>query len=341
MYVYMLSKQDKLYFIDLFSGPGGLTAGLKKSGFTPLLAIDNDKDACATYKDNNSEANVICEDINNINIMEIKRITKGKKISLLCGGSPCQSFSTIGLRKPDDPRGKLFFKFIDYARELNPDFLIFENVKGILSFKNGKVVKDIISLFKKVGYTINYSLIDCSNLGMCQKRERVIFVGTKDRKLLIPSPKKQPARLIDIIGDLENLSSSLLEQQSVKQRNIDLERIKYIPEGSYFRNNRKGGLKNDIFPSSKLYLKNGEGKTQKYHKLSRTSQTPTVLTNWYTVRTVAHYQNRPLTIQEVARIQSFEDGYKFFGDIKSIYKQIGNAVPPALGQYIGEKLIGN
>ncbi len=325
-----------MYFIDLFSGPGGLSNGLMKAGFIPLLAIDNDPDACATYKINHPDAEVLCSDITDLEIRKVKRIVGKKKITILCGGSPCQSFSTIGLRNPDDPRGKLFLEIFKYAKIFKPKYVVFENVKGILSFNSGKIVEEIYDLYSSIGYNVTHKIIDCSKLGMCQKRERVIFIASLNKSLDLQLPNENPLTLEDVIGDLNTIKEPVYNHDFIKPTDIDIERIKYIPEGRYFRNNRIGGVKNNIFPSSKLYLKEGEGKTQKYYKLSRRAQTPTVLTNWYTMRTVSHYENRPLTAREVARIQSFPDNFIFKGNLRSIYRQIGNAVPPLLGEYIGE-----
>lgn len=327
-----------MYFIDLFSGPGGLTSGLKTAGLKPVIAIDSDKDACATYKINNPEVNVINRDINLIDPIKLKEELGDIKIDLICGGSPCQSFSTIGLRKKNDPRSNLFFQFVRFAEVFNPDFLVFENVKGILSYQNGKVIKHIRTLLKKQGYTLNYSLINCLDIGMTQRRERVIFVAHKKSVFKFPEIKKfnNVVPLKEIIGDIEDVQLDIPNHEYVEPRKLDLDRITYIPEGKYFRNNRKGGVKNDIFPSSNLFLKEGEGKTQKYYKLSKYTTTPTVLTNWYSVRAVGHYNNRPLTAREVARIQSFPDSFVFTGNLKSIYKQLGNAVPPKLAEYVGK-----
>ncbi len=333
----MLKNQSKLHFIDLFCGPGGLSKGLEKAGFSSLIAIDNDPDACDTYQLNHPETKVLCEDITKLDIKTVKSIIGNKKVTLLCGGSPCQAFSTIGLRNPSDLRSKLFFEFIDYAIALEPDYLVFENVKGILSIENGKLIKKIYKLFESIGYTLNHKIMDCSQLEMCQKRERVIFIGSRFGKVDFNSPYGQPKNLIDIIGDISN-NSTLPNHQYIQPYKLDLDRIKYIPEGKFFRNNRPSGLKNKIFPYEKLYLKDGEGKTQKYFKLSRFSTTPTVLTNWYSIRYVAHYKNRPFTAREVARIQGFDDNYIFSGQLQSVYKQIGNAVPPPLGFYVGEIL---
>lgn len=123
------------------------------------------------------------------------------------------------------------------------------------------------------------------------------------------------------------------------QRKIDLERGKYIPEGRHIRSITPCGLKNDIFPDKRLYLKFGESMKQKYWRLHRNKPSETVLTDWHTMRSKIHYEQlRPPSVREVARLQSFPDSFVFTGTIIQKYIQIGNAVPVLMAYSIAKAI---
>jgi DNA (cytosine-5)-methyltransferase 1 len=134
----------------------------------------------------------------------------------------------------------------------------------------------------------------------------------------------------------------LYNHQTKKQRKIDLERGKYIPEGRHIRSITPCGLKNDIFPDEDLYLKEGEMKKQRYWRLDRSRPSETVITDWSNMRAKIHYEQlRPPSVREVARLQSFQDDFIFIGKIEDMYKEIGNAVPPLLAFSIAESIKKN
>ena len=247
-----------------------------------------------------------------------------------------------------------------------------ENVRGLLSTKNEgniKVLDIILNEFNKIGYVVNYKILCSADYGVPQVRERLIFIGHKNKKIKFPSPshKNQWIPLIDAIQNLPNLNNKdlgepskqikilstnqyqkeilgvnnnhvLLNHQIIKQQEIDIERGKYIPEGRYFRST-KGGLKNSIFPKKELYLSENSSKQQKYCRLDRNLPSWTVLTDWYTMRQKIHpYENRAFSVRELARIQSFPDNFVFNGNLKEQYKQIGNAVPVLLARKIAKEI---
>jgi DNA (cytosine-5)-methyltransferase 1 len=177
--IYMDSKnfnisEQKYTFIEVCAGGGGLSSGLIKSGFTPVLLNDNNKDCCKTLKHNHPNTNIILGSMDKIDYTQYVN-----KIDLLTGGVPCQSFSQSGLRKGlDDPRGDLMMKFIEILNFIKPKIFMIENVKGLLTHDNGNTIKKIIDQLNNNGlYNINYKCLDSSKYDVPQKRERVFIVG--------------------------------------------------------------------------------------------------------------------------------------------------------------------
>jgi len=138
------------------------------------------------------------------------------------------------------------------------------------------------------------------------------------------------------------IGMKLRDHRTKPQRKIDLERGKYIPEGRHIRSITPCGLKNDIFPDKRLYLKFGESMKQKYWRLDRNRLSETVLTDWYTMRFKIHYEQlRSPSVREVARLQSFPDSFIFTGSIIQKYRQIGNAVPVLMAYSIAKTIKRN
>lgn len=162
--------QTQPTFIEVCAGAGGLSSGLMKSGFVPLLLNDNNKDCCATLKKNHPGANVVCASMDVIDFTPFVG-----KVDLLTGGVPCQSFSQAGTRKGlEDPRGDLMMKFAAILKQLRPRTFMIENVKGLLTHEGGETIKKIIGALNADGfYDIQYKCLDASHYGVPQKRERV------------------------------------------------------------------------------------------------------------------------------------------------------------------------
>ena len=120
-------------FIDLFSGAGGLSHGLSKAGMNCLVGIDFLKPAIETFKHNHKNSHAICGDLREIETKDIKKLIKNRKVHLVCGGPPCQGFSTIGTNDADDSRNHLFMQYVKFVKDFNPNYILIENVTGLLS----------------------------------------------------------------------------------------------------------------------------------------------------------------------------------------------------------------
>jgi DNA (cytosine-5)-methyltransferase 1 len=324
-------NQDKKYtFIEVCAGGGGLSSGLIKSGFIPVLLNDNNNDCCKTLKRNHPDANIICSSMDTIDYSKYI-----DKVDLLTGGVPCQSFSQAGLRKGlEDPRGDLMLKFIDILNLIKPKIFMIENVKGLLTHNNGDTIKKIINILNKNNlYNITYKCLDASKYDVPQKRERVFIIGilkSINHSFEFPKESIQKKILKDVLYNVPISNGATYNQEKQKL-------FKMIPQGGCWVN-----LPENL---QKEYLGNsynsGGGKRGILYRLSMEKPSLTLLCTPSQKQTERCHplEERPLTIREYARIQTFDDNYEFIGSINSQYKQIGNAVPVELSRHIGKELI--
>jgi DNA (cytosine-5)-methyltransferase 1 len=317
-------------FIEVCAGGGGLSSGLIKSGFTPLLLNDNNSDCCKTLKYNHPHANVICGSMDKIDYSQYV-----DKVDLLTGGVPCQSFSQAGLRKGlDDPRGDLMMKFIEILNFIKPKIFMIENVKGLLTHDQGKTIQKIIETLNQNNlYNISYKCLDASKYDVPQKRERVFIVGVLkeiNRSFEFPNESENKKVLKDVLYDVPFSNGAKYNEEKIKL-------FKMIPQGGCWVN-----LPENL---QKEYLGNsynsGGGKRGILYRLSMEKPSLTLLCTPSQKQTERCHplEERPLTIREYARIQTFDDSYEFIGSLNSQYRQIGNAVPVELAKYMGNSLL--
>ncbi len=344
---------SKYTFVDLFCGAGGLSTGLEKAGFKGLLACDYNKSAIDTMNINHPGSINIVEPVQNLTKKKLKNLIGDRKVNLVCGGPPCQGFSTIGLGDPDDERNSLFKNFIKVIKILNPDFVLFENVTGLLSKKNEKTLEAILTSFSKIGYQSHLNMMQAQQFGVAQKRRRTIIIAHKPN-FNYSFPKatfdiesggkyKKPQTLGD---EFKKIKKSMIKNDKMHDlesaqisKKIDLQRIQKIPEGGKIRYEKdelkylpkklRLGLNWDDIHESRL-------RENHYHRLSRRLPSPTINTHNH------HYfhpiEDRKLTLREFALLQSFPIDYQFSGSRNSIIRQIGNAVPPRFAQALGESI---
>lgn len=214
--------------IDLFAGVGGLSLGLKMANIEPLIGIENDKSCIEALNYNFPSKIIIGKDIRNISKNEMLDYLGSIEVDVLAGGPPCQGFSLIGLRDPNDERSRLVFEFIRFAKELQPKFIVMENVPGMLSAQGGEFIKELINVFDEVGYNIRLPIkvLNAADYGVPQNRKRVFILGSrKDIKILpeYPLPTYMNIRenkvdiflgnlpktptVLEAIGDLPNIDN--------------------------------------------------------------------------------------------------------------------------------------
>ena len=170
----MNSNNENYTLISLFSGAGGMDLGFKQAGFNILWANDFNEDATITYK-NNIGNHIVLGDITNISNNQIP-----DNSDVIIGGFPCQGFSVANTkRNMEDQRNFLYKQMLRIIKDKKPKIFVAENVKGLLSMENGKVIKMIKNDFEKIGYKTDYKVLNAADYGVPQARERVIIIGNR------------------------------------------------------------------------------------------------------------------------------------------------------------------
>lgn len=351
---------DNRDVISLFSGAMGLDIGLAKAGLNVVIGQDFDASCVKTMRANGHK--VLEGDIREIEPQQLLSLT-GLHIGepfLICGGPPCQPFSTAGKRLGiNDPRGSLFMDFIRMIDYIRPRFFVMENVKGIMSAplkhvplaerddkdpeqRLGTVLDVILSEFNKLGYKTVYGVLDAVNYGVPQFRERFVLIGSRDNEdIFLPIPthfqkhQNQEYQWKSVRSVIEDLEFDSGECATLSDERLKF--LKMVPEGGNWRD-----LPEDIIPIAMggAYTSGG-GKVGFYRRLSYDQPSPTVVTSPVQKATMMCHptQNRPLSVKEYARIQQFPDNWIFTGTTAAKYRQIGNAVPVGLAEAIGKAVI--
>lgn len=312
--------------ISLFTGAGGLDLGFRTVGYRELMASDIMQQARTSYLFNNPNVPYLLGDVRQLTIEEIKHQIGKQQVDVIIGGPPCQGFSNMGNKNSADPRNYLFESYVRIVNALRPKLFLFENVKGLCTMFEGRFLRNVIEQFIGIGYNIHYSILDSSEYGVPQKRERVILVGTLlERQFFFPKPSMDSIGDLKAYGNVGEAIDDLADKGEEVPNHIALchsekviRRYQMIPEGGKLP-------KPELLPED-IRRKNF-GIT--YTRLDRKSLSPTIVpgNNALPVHPVL---NRSLTPREAARIQSFPDSYVFMGDRRSQCIQVGNAVPPLL-----------
>jgi len=340
-----MKSNKKLNFIDLFSGAGGLSCGLELAGMKCLLGVDMDKNAIETFKNNHHDAKTFCGSVTELSKLKIKELTSNQEIHAVVGGPPCQGFSTVGLGDPKDKRNFLFKEFIRIVKIVNPNFIVIENVTGLLAKKNEKALVSIFKVFTDMGYNVDVQVLSSENYGVPERRRRTIILGSKsNRHILFPDMTKQIKTVGDVLKNLKSPDGKIfnhdIEAAKIKSA-LDVARIACIPEG---RGIRYEIDEKSFFKSKKLKLgvnwkelREKRFRQTKYQRLDRKKPSPTIMTHRHNY--FHPTENRYLTQREAAAIQSFPNDFIFSGTLSAQWRQIGNAVPPLLGKAIGLSLL--
>ena len=308
---------ERIKVASLFCGCGGMDLGVL-GGFTFLgkeypnnpfeivYAVDFDE-YCTKIYNENFKHKCLVKDVRDINVKELP------EFDMLIGGFPCQSFSISAQNPPrlgyKDERGMLFFEMVKILKEKQPRFFIAENVKGILSANEGKAFPMIINEFRDAGYHVMHKLLNASDYGVPQKRERVIIIGFLNKEdysvFRYPSKIKREDRKVlgDVILSEENHNESLFfSDKAVAGMMAVRDKM------------NKGRAQNLEEPCNTI--------SAHLAKVSLNSTDPVLIVDG---------RFRRFSSREAARIQSFPDSFKL--DTVSQgrqYKAIGNAVPPVM-----------
>lgn len=169
----------KLKFLDLFAGIGGFRLGLERAGHECVGYVEWDKYARKSYEAiHNTEGEWTRNDITSVTDNEWREL-RGS-VNIVVGGSPCPSFSIAGKRLGfEDTRGTLFFQYANAVKQIQPEYFLFENVKGLVSHDKGKTIRTVLSTFDEIGYAVDFDILNSKYYGVPQNRERIFIVGKR------------------------------------------------------------------------------------------------------------------------------------------------------------------
>ena len=339
----MKKRKKKIEVVDLFSGVGGLTYGLRSAGLAVLAGVDNDSSCEYAYTKNNS-AKFICSDISKFDFKILNKIYSKNSIKVLVGCAPCQPFSSHAFKlhkDKTDSRWNLLDHFIRGIKVVNPDIVSMENVRGVT---DTDVFKNFVKQLKKLDYNVDYKVVYAPNFGVPQNRSRLILLASKLGPISIPGEthtKKNYVTVADIISELPHLNageSSVKDplHQAKKLAPINMKRMRQSKQGGTWRDWDKRLLPN-------CYKKEtGLSYMSVYGRMSWDEVSPTITTQFTSFgsgRFGHPEQDRALSIREGALLQTFPPDYDFGKwPHGKIARHIGNAVPPRLGEVIGKQI---
>ena len=314
-------KESNLTSADLFCGAGGMAKGFEIAGFNQLCGMDWFKEAAMTYKHNFShpliEGDITNPEVKSEFINTIKKQLNGKPLTVLSGGFPCQGFSMSGSRIVEDERNSLYKDMLEIINELQPEFVVAENVKGLRSMLGGMVEDKIVKDIGNMGYKVNVTVLNSADYYVPQKRERVIFIANRINKTNYhPEPLIKPDSYI-----------------TTKQAIEDLLMVDDDKDFNHLRTKHSDDMKrrlSSVLEGESLY----ENYSDSWKKCPWNDASCTIKENHGGVN-IHPVESRVITVREMARLQSFPDDFIFKGPKSKQMVQVGNAVPPLLAKAIG------
>ena len=339
--------------ISLFTGAGGMDVGFEKAGVEVIWANEINREASETYKLNHPHTAIVNDDINN----QIEFLSQFEnRVDLVFGGPPCQGFSVAGKMDPNDERSQLVWSFLDVVKVTKPKVFVLENVKALAKLEKwSEVRKKIYSISQDLGYTCIPFLLNATEYGVPQKRERVFFIGIKDDlffedslKFLLVKNKVKAKTIRETLFDLGVSGTERNPDTCTAKITFATKPImrKSAYSGMYFNGQGRpididgyantlpasmGGNKTPFVDEEYLYGTAKSNWVEGYHQKLVDGYKPQF--------EEAPSRLRRLTIKEAARIQTFPDDYIFYGSKGRIYTQIGNAVPCELAYAVAKSVV--
>lgn len=327
-------RSSKPTAIDLFAGCGGSAVGLKRAGFQTLLAVEWDESCCETFKANISPRILQCA---------IQEVETFPPCDLLVGGPPCQGFSNLGERVPNDPRRQLWRHFMRAVQDAKPLIFVMENVPPLLKSAE---CQEICSQAEALGYRVEGRILNAAFYGTPQQRKRAFVIASRIGIPVFPKPTHRdpgkqatfetqglpPWRTVkDAIADLPAKPDEQNWHIGRNPTEKSLKRYGHIPAGG-----NRWDLPRELMPE--CWKRKTKGGTDLFGRLWWDRPSVTIRTEFYKPekgRYLHPVHNRPITHREAARLQGFDDDFQFIGKRISVGIQIGNAVPPPLAYEIG------
>ncbi|SDI50175.1 DNA (cytosine-5)-methyltransferase 1 [Actinokineospora alba] len=334
--------------IDLFAGCGGMTSGFVAAGFTPVLAVEHNLHAAATYAANFGEDHVRWADI--------ATVTDIPRADVIIGGPPCQGFSNLGARDVEDPRNKLWKEYLRFVRAARPRAFVIENVDRFLASAEFALLQaETAPGGLLADYTLTPGVLLAADFGVPQRRKRAFVIGSRVGPIPLPAAAGEWPGVRTVLSGLpETPARTTLPSSSVEffgqrvpgrfksadlhlGRNptaLSLERYRAIPPGG-----GRFDLPDHLLP--RCWREKKTGTTDVMGRMRWDAPSLTIRTEFYKPEKGQYLHpewHRPITHLEAARLQTFPDTFEWCGSKIEIARQIGNAVPPHLATALATHL---
>lgn len=347
-------SQRQLLYADLFCGAGGLSLGFRRSGFREVFAADHWDAAVATYRKNLFEGvreTLISSDIDI------------PAVDAIIGGPPCQGFSSAGARVNGDHRNSLVGVFSQIVARVKPPVFVFENVEGFLTAEGGGRVLDLLEPAIAAGYRIHLRKINAANYGVPQHRKRVLAIGGLGFDPGFPEPTTfaYGAPGAEALGHglpptpsvadaLQGLPEPSTNEPGVPQGHVrrylsdtDRKRVAHLRQGMTMRDLPKELQHESFRRRANRRVRDGtpterRGGAPSGLRRLVAAEPSKAITGGARSEFVHPLEDRPLTIRECARLQTFPDDFEFCGNASTQMQLIGNAVPPQLAEQIAKSV---
>ena len=333
---------------DFFCGAGGLTRGLLDAGIKVVAGFDCDECCRSTYEHNNPGARFVQADIREIrlNDLAVKGRLRRYDDVLFAGCAPCQPFSPQ--RKGNGRRhdATLLSEFGRLVEAALPGYVLIENVPGIAKVRGFSSFRRFLHMLEANGYLYAHGILDAKRYGVPQNRSRLVLLAIRHLQASLPEPKYgsslRPFRtVLQVIShfpviDAGECHPDIPNHVAASISELNLERLRHTPHDGGDRRSWPKCLRLECHKG------NYEGHTDVYGRMSWNSPAPALTGRCHSISNGRYghpEQDRAISLREAAALQSFPDGYVFFGSNKHIAQQIGNAVPVRLAEYLGKHIL--
>ncbi len=306
--------------VDLFSGAGGMSAGLRVAGLSIRGGFDVNPHCVATFQQNFPGAVAVRSCVSRLSAAEIAALARPGHRLVLAGCPPCQLFSQ--LHRSDRPVGEEFGHYLRLMWALRPDYIVFENVPRIVDYAEAWNL--LLARLSRRGYYFDYRIVAADRLGVPQNRKRLVLIAAKT-PIELGEPPTTPVRTVrDAIGAFPETDGSIPNHITMRLSRTNLRRLRRVPKDG----GRSKRLRSAFDDS--------------YGRMRWDVPAPTITTRCVSFSNgrFGHPEfDRAITVREAAALQGFDDRFVFVGGVWETAKQVGNAVPPPVAKWLGEVIL--
>ncbi|SDI81312.1 DNA (cytosine-5)-methyltransferase 1 [Lutimaribacter saemankumensis] len=340
--------------VDLFCGCGGLSLGASAAGFEPRVAVDVDSVLSSSYERNHKRGKLLVADLFELEPSILLEHLGSAPFGVF-GGPPCQGFSSIGRRIPNDPRNDLILRFFHFVSELRPAFFIMENVPGLLNARNRPLLDDGLRKLPRDFVILEPKIVDASKFGAATRRRRVFVVGADTSQIapfpssLLDPPETDEITVQDAIGGLPPPGKKDKCKITLDPFGERLD-LMFSPHDMDYREKGVSGFqctthRLEIQERFSKVPQGGKDTKSRYPRLAWDKPAPTLRAgtgsdrgSFQAARPIHPVEPRVISVREAARIQGFPDWFEFHDTKWHSHRMIGNSVSPIVSRAIFSRI---